>query len=68
MNIEPIVFTVISLISGVIGAGLFVRAKILDTDESLKRHLQEDSAMHTAMVQRLTSVETKIDMLLERHK
>lgn len=66
MTVDSAAIAVISGLSGLIGAGLFMRAKLKETEDSLKKHLTEDGTLHTIVLDRLARVETKIDILLDR--
>lgn len=62
---EPFVWTLISLISGSVGAAIYVRAKAIETAQSLKEHMAKDLEQHVSVTDRLGRIETKIDFLLE---
>jgi hypothetical protein len=65
--IEPIqLVTLISVVSGIIGTALYVRARVEDHETRLAKHEAMDTEFHSSIVDRLARIETKIDVLSER--
>lgn len=58
------VFGAISVISGIIGGALFIKAKVAENTKTLTDHVSADSVFHSSMIDRLARIETKIDALL----
>lgn len=72
-GLSPEFFTVVSIVSGLVGAALYVRARVSDhqdliakQEERFVKHEAVDVEFHSLIVDRLARIETKIDTISDR--